>query len=111
MASLTNEAGQAFVELLKPNTTLVINGCGFGDNHINELLRQAVGRDDFSLIAFVNASEKTVQDFMKSVSGNPKVTFIINGEGNDSAHYFSTLADLIAFDDPFKNHEEDKDAE
>lgn len=99
------------IELLKPNTTLVINGFGFGDNHINELLRQAVGRDDFSLIAFVNASEKNVQGFMQSVSGNPRATFITNGEGNNSAHHFSTLADLIAYDDPFENHEENKDAE
>ena len=93
------------IELLKPNTTLVINGFGFGDEHINELLAQAVGRDDFALIAFVDATEKNVQSFMKKVSGNPRATFITNGQGNGSAHYFSTLTELLAFEDPFENHD------
>ncbi|KRN96071.1 hypothetical protein IV55_GL001754 [Furfurilactobacillus siliginis] len=100
------------IELLRPNTTLIINGFGFGDDHINELLRQAVGRDDFAMIAFVDETESKVKDFMQKVSGNPKATFITNGKDNDSAHHFNTLADLIAYEDPFENHsEEDTNAE
>ncbi|MFD1429575.1 MAG: SIR2 family protein [Lacticaseibacillus paracasei] len=93
------------VELLKPNTTLIVNGFGFGDEHINELLRQALSRDDFAMTAFVNNREENVKAFMNKVSGNPKATFITNGEGNSSAHYFSTLASLLAFEDPFENHD------
>lgn len=97
------------IELLKPNTTLVVNGFGFGDEHINELLAQAVGRDDFALIAFVDDTGKNVQSFMKKVSGNPRATFITNGQENESAYYFYTLAELLAFEDPFENHETEAD--
>jgi hypothetical protein len=94
------------VELLKPDSVLLINGFSFGDEHISDLLIQALGRADFQLIAFVDDKLSSVQAFMSKVSGNTKATFVTNGTNNDAAFYFSTLTSLLAFHDPFEVPEE-----
>ncbi|AVK99527.1 SIR2 family protein [Pediococcus inopinatus] len=90
------------VQLLNPNSLLIINGFGFGDEHINELLKQALSRSDFEMIAFVNDQEDNTQKFMNYVGSNAKATFVTNNDGNQYGHYFSTLVDLLAFKDPFE---------
>ncbi|WP_407890151.1 SIR2 family protein [Levilactobacillus sp. N40-8-2] len=97
------------VQLLNPNSLLVVNGFGFGDEHINELIIQALGRSDFALLAFVKEDEVGVTRFMEKVRGNTKVTFITNGKENDKANYFSTLVELLAFEDPFEVHKNSED--
>lgn len=93
------------IELLRPNTVLIVNGYGFGDEHINDLIIQALGRTDFKLIAFVE--EVKTKKFMDKVLGNAHATFITNpkndedGQVNQEAHYFKTLIDLLEFTDPF----------
>lgn len=90
------------VELLKPDSLLIINGFSFGDQHISDLIIQALGRSDFSLIAFVDDTLPSVSTFMNEVSGNTKATFITNGSNRKDAFYFSTLVSLLAFQDPFE---------
>lgn len=99
------------VQLLNPNSLLVINGFGFGDEHINELIIQALGRSDFALLAFVKENEAGVTRFMEKVRGNTKATFITNGKDNDTANHFSTLTELLAFEDPFEVRKDSEDPE
>ena len=38
------------IKLQSPNTTLIILGYGFGDEHINNLIAQSLINEDFNLI-------------------------------------------------------------
>lgn len=102
------------VELLKPNSVMVISGYGFGDEHINNFLNQALGRPDFTLIAFIEPTAQQTE-YVKSVNGSLGAIFITNAnnsshedsnekstDSSDSvavrdAHFFSKLSDFLDF--------------
>ncbi|MBJ7689183.1 hypothetical protein HAU32_09420 [Weissella confusa] len=101
------------VEMLKPNTVLLINGYGFGDEHINNFLIQALGRPDFTMIAFIEPTAQQLK-FVESVKGRFGAIFVSNAknpnynslnpdeDGNweyldNKAHYFSSLIKFMNF--------------
>ncbi|MCT3056009.1 SIR2 family protein [Leuconostoc citreum] len=89
------------IELTKSNSVLVINGYGYGDGHINDFILQALGRPDFKLVAFLNEEEPNAKKFMERVGSSAGATFITNSEDFNQVHYFSTLVELLKYDDPF----------
>ncbi|MDR0298701.1 MAG: SIR2 family protein [Streptococcaceae bacterium] len=102
------------VELLRPQSLLLVNGYSFGDEHINDLIIQSLGRSDFKMIAFVE--EERAQSFMNNegVRGNTRATFITNlnsEENTKDAHYFSTLTRLLEYWDPFGSEKISKNEE
>lgn len=70
------------VEMLKPNTVLLINGYGFGDEHINNFLVQALGRPDFTMIAFIEPTEQQLT-FVETVKNRIGALFISNAKNKD----------------------------
>ncbi|USS90795.1 SIR2 family protein [Fructilactobacillus carniphilus] len=92
------------IELTKPNSILLVNGFGFGDQHINDFIKQALQRTDFKLIAFVDEDNKNTLNFMQQVGPNSEASFITNGKENEAkdAHHFETLSNLLSFNDPFE---------
>ncbi|MFT8854080.1 MAG: SIR2 family protein [Leuconostoc suionicum] len=48
------------IQLQKPNSTLIIIGYGFGDDHINNLILQNLSHQDFNLIIFGNIEERKI---------------------------------------------------
>lgn len=49
--------------LQKPNTTLIIIGYGFPDEHINNIISQNLKNEDFNLLVFGDITEGKVQSF------------------------------------------------
>lgn len=90
------------IELTKSNSVLLVNGYGYGDEHINDFILQALGRPDFKLIAFLNEEEPNAKKFMKRVGSSAGATFVTNSEEFNTVHYFSTLVDLLKYNDPFE---------
>ncbi|WP_300562391.1 SIR2 family protein [Companilactobacillus sp.] len=89
------------IELTKPNSTLLVVGYGFGDQHINDFILQALGRSDFKLVAFVNENEDNASLFMEKVGSNQSATFITNTENKQDVNHFSTVTELLSFQHPF----------
>jgi hypothetical protein len=96
------------IELTKSNSMLLINGYGFGDEHINDFILQALGRSDFRLIAFVNEEETNAKRFMKLVGSSAGATFITNEKDPGNVHHFSTLAKLLSYQNPFETVTKDE---
>lgn len=87
------------LNLQKPNTTLFIMGYGFADDHINNLIVQALPKEDFTLIIFSNLKEKKPQEFCRQHHNKENIYFI-SGEGNngESIHYFNNINNLLSFE-------------
>jgi len=105
------------IELMKPNSVLVVNGYGFGDEHINNFIIQALGRKDFMLIAFVDGANPStaLKNFMDKVKANSGATFIYDNRGLEKkdtfplAFFFSTLIDFVDFNVSVSNNEEENE--
>ena len=81
------------LNLQSPNTTLIILGYGFSDDHINQLIIQSCENEDFVLLSFVNKNEIKVKMFMDKVSSRRNCHFIGGVEnGVNSGHYFKVIA-------------------
>ena len=87
------------LNLQKPNTTLFIMGYGFADDHINNLITQALPKEDFTLIIFSNLKEKNPQEFCRRHHNKENVYFI-SGEGDNGEpiHYFNNINNLLSFE-------------
>ncbi|WEV53839.1 SIR2 family protein [Leuconostocaceae bacterium ESL0723] len=90
------------IELTRSNSILLINGYGFGDEHINDFIIQALGRPDFKLIVFLNENERNAKNFMMKVGNAAGATFITNSKNGKDAHYFSTVTNLLKYNNPFE---------
>lgn len=78
--------------LQSPNTTLIVIGYGFGDDHINNIISQNLNNTDFSLIIFSDINENNIEKFY--CEHNMKMNIhIIGGSISDNlkAHYFSVI--------------------
>lgn len=78
--------------LQKPNTTLVIMGYGFPDEHINNIIAQNLQNQDFNLIVFGNINEEKMNMFYKTFNKKNNI-HIIGGELDDGrkGHYFDVI--------------------
>ena len=84
------------INLQKKNSTLIVLGYGFGDEHINQLIAQALYYEDFKLIIFGNKCEEKAKKFIEANGDNPNFHFIGgNLEKENDAHYFSNIIKLL----------------
>ncbi|QGS51815.1 SIR2 family protein [Spiroplasma tabanidicola] len=66
------------IQLQKNNTTLVIMGYGFPDEHINQIILQALSSNSFTLIVFadIDGDEDPVKKFFDKTKNYNNVVFI-----------------------------------
>ena len=87
------------ISLQKPDSTLLILGYGFPDQHINQLISQALSNEDFSLIIFGNKEESNVATFLQSHQHKPNLHFIGGTVYNDGdGHHFSNVLNYMVGD-------------
>lgn len=86
-------------QLQKPNTTLIVLGYGFPDEHINDVIAQNLKNDDFQLIVFGERSEGNVSKFYESNSSRQNFHLIGGTFGEDEkhakVHHFQIITDRI----------------
>jgi len=89
-----------FNALSTPNSILITSGFSFGDQHISELIRQALMRTDFTLYAFISRRESgkpsnPAQDFADSNS-SPNAIYIYPKDRSDYPYFcFSEVARIM----------------
>ena len=93
-----SELFREFANILQvPNTTLIVMGYGFPDEHINNIISQNLKNQDFNLIVFGDKTEKKMGEFFedfKNVTG----FHLIGGNTsieNVKAHYFNYIVNEI----------------
>ncbi|MCJ0922454.1 SIR2 family protein [Mammaliicoccus sciuri] len=92
--------------LQKKDTTLIIIGYGFPDEHINNIIAQNLKNQDFNLIIFGDETEENVNNFCK-YNKNSNL-HIIGGEVNLNKHKDDVDKDDVDKDDVDKG-DVDKD--
>ena len=93
-----SELFREFANILQvPNTTLIVMGYGFPDEHINNIISQNLKNQDFNLIVFVDKTEKKLGEFFEEfkkvegfhlIGGNTSIE-------NVKAHYFNYIVNEI----------------
>ncbi|MGG4043089.1 SIR2 family protein [Bacillus smithii] len=84
------------LQLQKSNMTLIVMGYGFPDEHINQLMQQALSNETFSLIVLGDIREEGLKNFY--IKNHEKQNLhIIGGDTLDGqmVHYFSYLVKNI----------------
>lgn len=80
------------ISLQKPDSTLLILGYGFPDQHINQLISQALSNEDFTLIIFGNKDEPNAMSFLENHQHRSNLHFIGgNINNNGDGHHFSNI--------------------
>ncbi|WP_138420415.1 SIR2 family protein [Aquibacillus sediminis] len=84
------------INLQKPNTTMIILGYGFPDEHINQLIQQALSNETFNLIIFGDITEEGLDKFHNQ-NKNKNNLHIIGGDTMEGLkiHYLSYLVNNI----------------
>ena len=78
--------------LQKKNTTLIVMGYGFPDEHINTIISQNLKNQDFNLIIFGNKNESKLNDFYEEFKNRD--LHLIGGQfDNKNAHHFSVITE------------------
>ena len=90
-----------FNVLSMPNSILITSGFSFGDQHISELIGQALMRTDFTLYAFISRKEESeeldnpAQDFADSNS-RPNAIYIYPDNSIKPSYFgFSEVAQIM----------------
>lgn len=84
------------LNLQKKNSTLIVMGYGFPDDHINQLISQSLHNEDFTLIIFGNKNEVNASNFLKKHKNRHNIHFIGGSINNmNDAHYFSNIIELL----------------
>lgn len=93
------------IQLQKPNSTLVIIGYGFGDDHINNLILQNLSHQDFNLIIFGNIEEKRILEIKNDYTSLN--VHIIGGkiDKKTKAHFFGYIVNELLWN---SNQQKDK---
>ncbi|MUG67285.1 hypothetical protein GNP94_14950 [Paenibacillus campinasensis] len=87
------------VNLQKKNSTLIVLGYGFPDEHINQLIAQSLYYEDFNLIIFGNQNEEKAKAFIDANGDHSNFHFIGGDfENKNDAHYFANVIRLLGDD-------------
>lgn len=81
------------LNLQKPNSVLLVIGFGFPDEHINQLIEQALNNEDFILIIFADYEEEKIKRFYDKNSSKNNI-HLIGGNFKDNRgklHYFNNI--------------------
>lgn len=83
------------IQLQKPNSTLIIIGYGFGDDHINNLILQNLSHQDFNLIIFGNIEERNILEIKNQYTSLS--VHIIGGkiDWKTEAHFFEYIVNEL----------------
>ncbi|SER01112.1 SIR2 family protein [Piscibacillus halophilus] len=91
------------INLQKSNSTLIVLGYGFPDQHINQLMSQALSNEDFTLIIFGSLEEEKVKSFFDQHKRLRNVHFIGGRYAFDSqkadGHHFKNIVSYLKGDD------------
>ena len=92
-----SELFRAFtINLQKPDSTLIIIGYGFPDQHINHLISQSLSNEDFNLIVFGNQTEKCAKEFIDKHQHKSNFHFIGGTlDASGDGHFFSNVINYI----------------
>lgn len=86
-------------QLQKPNTTLIVLGYGFPDEHINDVIAQNLKNDDFNLVVYSDIDEENVKKFYEGNSSKQNFHLIggdVKIEGKTpKLHYFEMVSELL----------------
>jgi len=81
-------------QIVREQSVLVLLGYSFGDEHVNNIIYQALTIPSFRMIAFVNPNIGGVVERLRSLR-DPRI-WLIGGKGADStsnAHYFDCFVE------------------
>ena len=97
-----------FVNILaQPNTVLFTTGFSFGDEHIANLIKEALARPDFTLIAFIgNPTDRDKRDGLKKFFDSvqsPNAYFVY--PQSKKPFYFETFANVVSREIEAQNDE------
>jgi hypothetical protein len=85
------------INLQKKNSTLIVMGYGFPDEHINQIISQSMNNEDFTLIIFGNKDEEKASAFMHLHRGKQNLHFL-GGNFNSSdanGHHFHNIIEML----------------
>ena len=84
------------IKLQSPNTTLIILGYGFSDDHINNLIAQSLTNEDFNLIILSSLKEERAKEFFNKYNDNTNIHFIGGkNEKGKPLHYFDIFLSIL----------------
>ena len=84
------------IKLQSSNTTLIIMGYGFGDDHINNLIAQSLINEDFNLIILSSLEEERARVFFNKYNDNMNIHFIGGkNEKGKPLHYFDIFLSIL----------------
>ena len=90
------------IKLQSSNTTLIILGYGFGDEHINNLIAQSLINEDFNLIILnsykgEDGSFTKAGEFFNKCNNSMNIHFIDGkNEKGESLYYFATFLSILS---------------
>ncbi len=82
------------INLQKKNSTLIVLGYGFPDEHINQLIAQSLNNEDFTLIIFGDKDEEKATAFISQHQGRQNLHFIggaYNGSSQNGHHFHNVI--------------------
>ncbi|WP_051302828.1 SIR2 family protein [Salibacterium aidingense] len=78
--------------LQKPNSTLIVIGYGFPDDHINQLISQSLNNEDFTLIVLGNVCEEKAKVFVEENDDRMNFHFIGGSfSAQNDGHHFANV--------------------
>jgi hypothetical protein len=84
------------INLQKADSTLIIIGYGFPDQHINHLISQSLTNEDFNLIVFGNQNEQNAKEFIEQHQHKTNFHFIGGTiENSGDGHFFTNVISYI----------------
>lgn len=88
-------------KVVRDQSVLFVVGYGFGDEHVNNIIFQALTVPTFRLVAFVPPTAQGIISKLREI-GDPRV-WLIGGEGHEKdrkAHYFDTVVEKFMPEPP-----------
>lgn len=90
------------IQLQKSNSTLIIIGYGFSDEHINQLILQSLSNETFNLIIFGNINEKNIKKFKEENKAKSNLHFIGGTDSNNNVlSHFQNIINLLTTNNRF----------